>query len=266
MAKLRVDLTEPLLNGMDIKFKAPSDCTAVDGLIVYAPDNNGGISSQVFTFKDAHGNTLTGLGNLFAVNVLVKVMVDTETGSAYIQNADTNKYLENKIANAGSKVNLSSSVSSTSTSTAANSYAVKQAYDKAVDAYALAENGGSSSEGTIGFTNIYHCAFDTSEGYYQKIGKMCFVAGRINLTADGGTDVFSFSLRGIPAVSKKSTSYFVGGASWFITKDNMRAPVVLTATGIDSTSNPININVSNTMGGVLSGDYLVKFSLCYLTE
>lgn len=265
MAKLRVDLTEPLLNGMDIKFKAPSDCTAVDGLIVYAPDNNGGISSQVFTFKDAHGNTLTGLGNLFAVNVLVKVMVDTETGSAYIQNADTNKYLENKIANAGSKVNLSSSVTSTSTSTAANSYAVKQAYDKAVDAYALAENGGSSSEGTVGFTNIYFCAFDTSEGYYQKIGKMCFVAGRINLTADGGTSRFSFSLYNIPAVSKKSTNYFMGGASWHITKENSATNLVLTAVAHNNTSAPIEVRAMDPNGSPLSGDYLVKFSFCYLT-
>lgn len=99
MARVRVDLTEPLLNGMDIKFKAPSDCTAVNGLIVYAPDNNGGISSQVFTFKDAHGNTLTGLGNLFAKNALVKVMVDTDSSAAYIQNADTNKYLEDRFNN-----------------------------------------------------------------------------------------------------------------------------------------------------------------------
>lgn len=130
MAKIRIDLKEPFLDGMDIKFKAPCDCTAIDGMIVYYPlDDDSGTGSQSFVFKDAHGNNLAGLGNLFAKDAVVKVIVDRSTSSAYIQNAATNAYLEDKIANAGSKVTLSSSVSSTSTTTAANSYAVKQAYD-----------------------------------------------------------------------------------------------------------------------------------------
>ena len=132
MAKIRIDLNEPFLDGMDIKFKAPCNCTAVDGMIVYyeLPDESG-VGSQTFTFRDTHGNNLAGLGNLFTEGALVKVIVDRTTSYAYIQNAATNGYLEDKIANAGSKVTLSSSVSSTSTTTAANSYAVKQAYDKA---------------------------------------------------------------------------------------------------------------------------------------
>lgn len=141
MANLRVDLNEPLLNGMDITFKAPCDCTAVTGLIVYAPDNEGAVSSRTFTFKDAHGNALNGVGNLFETNALVKVMVDLDTSSAYLLNADTNKYLEEKIANAGTKVTLSSAVNSTSTTTAANSYAVKQAYDKAAAAIPSSQKG-----------------------------------------------------------------------------------------------------------------------------
>lgn len=101
MAKIKVELTEPLLNGMDVKFKAPCDCAAIDGLIVYYPlDDGSGTGNQTFVFKDAHDNTLTGLGNLFSAGVIVKVIVDVETGAAYIQNADTNKYLEDKIANA----------------------------------------------------------------------------------------------------------------------------------------------------------------------
>lgn len=111
MANLRVNLTEPLLNGMDIKFKAPCNCTAVTGLIVYAPDNEGNIYSQTFSFKDAQGNNLAGLGNLFAKDALVKVMVDTDTSAAYIQNAATNAYLEEKIGSTTvTEVDLSGSV------------------------------------------------------------------------------------------------------------------------------------------------------------
>lgn len=143
MANIRVDLTEPLLNGMDIKFKAPCDCTAITGMEVYAPDNDGNVSSQTFTFKDAHGNALTGLGNLFSKDVLVKVMVDTTNSAAYIQNADTNKYLENKIANAGTKVTLSDSVTSTSSTTAASSKAVKSAYDRAAS-YVASQRGATN--------------------------------------------------------------------------------------------------------------------------
>lgn len=99
MANIKVNLTEPLVNGMDIKFKAPCDCSAVSGMVVYYPlDDGSGTGSQTFTFKDAHGNTLTGLGDLFSEGVLVKVMVDTDTGAAYILNADTNGYLEGQKA------------------------------------------------------------------------------------------------------------------------------------------------------------------------
>ena len=105
MAKIRIDLNEPFLDGMDIKFKAPCNCTAVDGMIVYyeLPDESG-VGSQTFTFRDTHGNNLAGLGNLFTEGALVKVIVDRTTSYAYIQNADTNKYLEDKFAN----VNVSS--------------------------------------------------------------------------------------------------------------------------------------------------------------
>lgn len=55
-------------------------------------------SSQTFIFRDAHGNDLTGIGNLFSEGAYVKVILNTADGYAYIQNADTNAYLENKIA------------------------------------------------------------------------------------------------------------------------------------------------------------------------
>lgn len=90
MANIKVNSLCPIYNGMPVTFKAPCDCTAVEGLIVSNCEN-----SYAFTFKDAHNNTLTGLGNLFAKGSLVKAILDTENGAAYLQNADTNRYLEN---------------------------------------------------------------------------------------------------------------------------------------------------------------------------
>ena len=102
MAKIRIDLTEPILDGMDIKFKAPCPCTAVEGINVYYPKDDGSTGVQSFVFKDSHGSTLTGLGNLFAKDAIVKVMVDCTASAAYILNAATNSYLENNIRSVSS--------------------------------------------------------------------------------------------------------------------------------------------------------------------
>ena len=89
MANIKIELSQEIIDGQPVTFVAPCDCTAITGIKVYFP---GG--SKVFTFKDAHGNTLTGLGNLFAAGAYVKAILDVKKGFAYIQNADTNKYIE----------------------------------------------------------------------------------------------------------------------------------------------------------------------------
>ena len=96
MAQIKIDLPTSLLDGMDIKFKAPCDCTAVTGLLVYYPTEGEEMGSKSFTFRDSHGNDLSGLGNLFSAGAYVKAILDTENGYAYLQNADTNAYLEGK--------------------------------------------------------------------------------------------------------------------------------------------------------------------------
>lgn len=96
MAKIRIDLVEQLVDGHSVTFKAPCDCTAIDGLKVYYPTENG-VTSDVFTLNDAHGNILTGLGNLFAKGAYVKVVLDTVNKAAYIQNANTNSYIEARL-------------------------------------------------------------------------------------------------------------------------------------------------------------------------
>ena len=89
MANIKVEVSHGILDGQPVTFVAPCDCTKITGLKVYYPDG-----SKVFSFKDAHGNTLTGLGNLFAAGAYVKAILDVKNGFAYIQNADTNTYIE----------------------------------------------------------------------------------------------------------------------------------------------------------------------------
>ena len=50
----------------------------------------------MFIFTDAHGNNLTGIGHLFRKGSIVKVLLNLDDNKAYIQNADTNQYLEEK--------------------------------------------------------------------------------------------------------------------------------------------------------------------------
>lgn len=95
MANIRIDLDHELLHGEELVFKAPCDCTAVSGIKVYYPSTSGTVSKTLL-FKDAHGNVLTNINNLFSSGVLIKVLVDSTDGYAYILNADTNAYLEAK--------------------------------------------------------------------------------------------------------------------------------------------------------------------------
>lgn len=95
MAKVKIEYDRPLKDGIPLIFKAPCDCTAVDGIRVYYSHEDGE-ESQEFTFRDTHGNDLEGLDNLFKAGALVVVHVDIVNGHAYIQNADTNSYLEGR--------------------------------------------------------------------------------------------------------------------------------------------------------------------------
>ena len=102
MANIKIESVCPLYDGMPVTFKAPCDCTAVTGLKVCYDT-----TAQTFTFRDAHGNDLTGIGNLFAAGAYVKAILDTTSGYAYLQNADTNKYLEDKIGGQVSGIDFS---------------------------------------------------------------------------------------------------------------------------------------------------------------
>ena len=89
---IRVDLETPIADGTEVVFRSPVDCSQITGLILYY---NG--ESKEFAFADAHGNNVGDIDHLFAENVVVKVILDLRTNMAFVQNADTNAYLEQRI-------------------------------------------------------------------------------------------------------------------------------------------------------------------------
>ena len=95
---IRVDLNIPIYDGLEVVFRSPVDCSQITGLIVYYTENKN-TYSKVFAFADAHGNNVGDIDHLFAENAVVKVILDVTTSMAFVQNADTNKYLEDRFNN-----------------------------------------------------------------------------------------------------------------------------------------------------------------------
>ena len=104
MSNIRVDLNCPIKDGTEVVFRSPVDCSQVTGLIVYYPGENGITTSKEFAFADAHGNNVGDIDHLFAENVAVKVILDDTTSMAFVQNADTNAYLEGRFADLENKI------------------------------------------------------------------------------------------------------------------------------------------------------------------
>jgi hypothetical protein len=98
MSNIRVDVGYTIHDGTEIKFRSPVDCSAITGMIVYYPGANGNVVSKVFALADAHGNNVGDIDHLFAEDVVVKVILDVTKGMAFVQNADTNAYLEAQLA------------------------------------------------------------------------------------------------------------------------------------------------------------------------
>lgn len=108
MANIRVDSPVPVFDGQALSFKSPASCSNITGLRVYYPDGDT-TASKVFQFADAHGNNVGGL-DLFASNVVVKVILDTDSNLAFVQNADTNAYLEGRFASIESSMSASAKI------------------------------------------------------------------------------------------------------------------------------------------------------------
>ena len=166
MANLKVDVYEPIRDGMEVKFRTPCDCSAVTGLTVYSQDEETGEwVTNGFKLTDAHGVDIGSLGNLFASGVLVKVMLDTTNRKAYILNADTNSYLEEKIASAGSE----------------------------------------TSKGTLTIDLSDGAVTQLTGSYWRKQGEivMCWAAGKV--TGLSEATLISFTLKGAPVDGTQPT-------------------------------------------------------------
>lgn len=96
MANIIVNLSYKIFDGAEITFKSPADCSNVTGLRVRYPIENNMWQSQEFKLADAHKNDVAKISELFSENAMVKVILDTEAGMAFVQNADTNAYLEGR--------------------------------------------------------------------------------------------------------------------------------------------------------------------------
>ena len=106
---IRVNLTTPIRDGTEVLFRSPVDCAQVTGLIVYYKENGSTLSKE-FAFADAHGNNVGDIDHLFAENVVVKVILDVTHAMAFVQNADTNAYLEGRFAEMLPKAELATAV------------------------------------------------------------------------------------------------------------------------------------------------------------
>ena len=96
MANIQVFKQNTIYDGSEVIFLSPCDCSEIQGLTVDYLNERGAEESQSFIFKDAHGHDISDLDNLFTDGVYVKVILNVTDGIAYIQNADTNKYLEDR--------------------------------------------------------------------------------------------------------------------------------------------------------------------------
>lgn len=96
MANIRIDLTHAPLDGETVSFKAPCNASDITGMVIYYENDAGALVSQAFTLSDANGGNIGMVDNVFAEGAIVKVILDTGANNAFVQNPDTNTYLEGR--------------------------------------------------------------------------------------------------------------------------------------------------------------------------
>lgn len=188
--KLTVD---SVVDGQSLTFKAPCDCTAVTGIT---------IGSTTYTFKDAHGNDLSGMGNLFLTGAYVKVVLDTTNNYAYIQNADTNKYLENNKVPTTRKVN-GKALSADITLTAADVNAAAKSSSVEVTLTSSAWSSGAQTVSVTGLGATQNGVVGVSKSATADqreaaraaaLSVTAQAAGSLTITADGDVPTVNIPL------------------------------------------------------------------------
>lgn len=96
MAMIKVEVPFVPFDGAVVTFKAPCDCSKATSLLLTYPTPDGQTETRSYAFMDAHGKNVGGKYELFKSESMVKVILDADTGCAFVQNGDTNDYLEER--------------------------------------------------------------------------------------------------------------------------------------------------------------------------
>lgn len=88
MSKIKINLDYTPVNGKQISFTAPCSSYNCEELI---------IDGVEYVPVDADGVSVAGKSNVWNTGAMVSIIVDTVNQRAYVQNANTNSYLEEKI-------------------------------------------------------------------------------------------------------------------------------------------------------------------------
>ena len=75
MKNIKITLDHDIYDGIDIIFRTPCDCSEITGLTIHYPSLNGAIASKDFILKDAHNNDIGNISDLFASDVLIKILL-----------------------------------------------------------------------------------------------------------------------------------------------------------------------------------------------
>ena len=174
MANIKITVEGPLMDGHRITFKAPCNCDVVEKLDVRYMENNTQ-KSKLFTMRDTQGNDLTGLGNLFFGGTYVDVVLDPNSGTAYLQNANTNGYLEWKIDDSSRLPVLdSSSIKNNSKSCPRGEFVDYYFYEATEDTKisVMASINISSLKNYNGLVSMTLMGSNETDGYVNKIVNM----------------------------------------------------------------------------------------------
>lgn len=158
MANIRIDLNHTPLAGEAIKFKAPCDAKDITGLTVYYVTDANEITSKEFTLTDANGGDIGVVDSIFSAGAIVKVILDTDANNAFVQNPDTNTYLERRFEGKANKdhTHTADSIKFENGDTIAKETEVKALVDRVE---ALEENGGGSGANIMIVNMTWHAEY-----------------------------------------------------------------------------------------------------------
>lgn len=182
---IKVNLDTNIRNGTEIVFRSPKDCSEVSGLIVYY--KNGGLDeSKGFSFADAHRNNLGNIDHLFSKGAVVKVILDVTNSMAFIYNANTNTYLENRFGILESKLD-NIDVSGGGNNDSQNIYTATP--ETLIHVIKSAKSGSviNLTEGNYNLLNLYGQDSYTAENLTIYGGNVATIAG-VSITSGVKSD------------------------------------------------------------------------------